>query len=98
MISIFGENLIEKESLTPILKDLLGLSDIKPWECVGTIKECRAAFYQYLKSKTAHPDHIQSLYDEILTRDKQDDLNKDFSDTLSFRGSDLFPNDLDFYQ
>lgn len=51
MIGIFGENLLNKETLLPLYQQLVGLTDQKPWECVGTIDECRAAFQQLSQSK-----------------------------------------------
>lgn len=49
MISIYGENLFEKESLLPILMELCGLTDEKPFECVGTIEEVNIALCQKIK-------------------------------------------------
>lgn len=40
---IFGEDLLEKESLTPLLEQLSGIASEKPFECVGTIDEVNAA-------------------------------------------------------
>lgn len=42
-IKIFGEDLYAKEELLPIFKEILGYSDTKPFECVGTIEEARYA-------------------------------------------------------
>lgn len=50
MIAIYGENLFEKESLFPVLKELCGLTDEKPFECVGTIDEVNIALSYKLKS------------------------------------------------
>ncbi|TSC58285.1 MAG: hypothetical protein Greene041619_716 [Candidatus Peregrinibacteria bacterium Greene0416_19] len=41
---IFGKNLFEDGKLTPLYRELLGLEGIKPFECVGTPEESRAAF------------------------------------------------------
>lgn len=43
MITIFGENLMEKPSLQGELSALLGNESEKPFECVGTVEEARAA-------------------------------------------------------
>ena len=45
LIKIFGENLFEKKSLLPIMKELTGEKGFKPFECVGTKKESITAFY-----------------------------------------------------
>ncbi|MBI5156272.1 hypothetical protein HZA45_03305 [Candidatus Peregrinibacteria bacterium] len=45
IIEIFGKNLFEDEALLPLYRELLGLTGIKPFECVGTPEECQAAFF-----------------------------------------------------
>lgn len=61
IVTIFGQNLYEKEELLPLFKDILGNGTMKPFDCVGTFEEARVAFimaenhfgnnkvYQYLK-------------------------------------------------
>ncbi|MBS4055750.1 MAG: hypothetical protein KGZ82_00370 [Bacteroidales bacterium] len=49
MIRIFNENLLNKSSLKPFLDELLGLTDAKPFECVGTIDEVRAVTAELLQ-------------------------------------------------
>lgn len=43
LISIFGEDLFEKEALLDVFISLIGGSSSKPFECVGSIKEVRMA-------------------------------------------------------
>lgn len=44
--TIFGGNFLDREALMPLYEQLLGLSTHKPWDCVGTIDECRAALWR----------------------------------------------------
>ncbi len=44
IVGIFGKNLFTDQSLEPLFRDLLGLGDAKPFECVGTFDESRVAF------------------------------------------------------
>jgi len=44
LINIFGKNLFEVEALRSVYFELCGLSEKKPFECVGTFDECRLAF------------------------------------------------------
>ena len=39
----FGENLLKKETLKKYLEELIGLAEVKPFECVGTIEEVNIA-------------------------------------------------------
>ncbi|MCD6094585.1 hypothetical protein J7J39_01625 [bacterium] len=45
LIKIFGQDLFKKRNLLPIMKQLIGQKDFKPFECVGTKKETLVAFY-----------------------------------------------------
>lgn len=52
LLNIFGgRNLLDDEKQKTGFEELLGLKNYKPFECVGEISECVAAFYQ-LKQKT----------------------------------------------
>ena len=42
LINIFGKDLLNDNDLQPILKQLKGEADVKPFECVGTIEEVNA--------------------------------------------------------
>lgn len=42
---IFGENIFGKINLIPLMEELIGEKDFKPFECVGTKKESLIAFY-----------------------------------------------------
>ena len=43
LAAIFGANLLEQPSQRVGFKQLLGLGEHKPFDCVGTVAECRAA-------------------------------------------------------
>ena len=42
--AVFGSNILADPANLPHLKALLGVLDVKPWECVGTLHECRLSF------------------------------------------------------
>ncbi len=44
LINIFGKNLYQEKKLLPLFKDILGLGNMKPFDCVGTFKEAQTAF------------------------------------------------------
>lgn len=43
VVKIFGKDLLADKQLLPILRQLIGLEAVKPFECVGTISESRRA-------------------------------------------------------
>jgi len=42
---IFGENIYKRINLIPMMEELIGEKDFKPFECVGTKRESLVAFY-----------------------------------------------------
>lgn len=44
LLKIFGQDLFQNKKLLPILKNLIDPKRIKPFECVGTKKECQNSF------------------------------------------------------
>ena len=42
LTSIFGKDLMDDDSLQPILEELNGTASVKPFECVGTVEEVQA--------------------------------------------------------
>lgn len=44
LLAMFGSNFFEDEKLLPLYRELLGLERFKPFECVGTVDEVKAAF------------------------------------------------------
>lgn len=67
LLSIFGENLLEKESLVKTFKELLGIEGVKPFECVGTPEEVTLAFYKvYEKGAFAESVIMKMFETEVL--------------------------------
>ena len=48
LVHIFQKNLFELPSMIPYLKELTGVADEKPFECVGTINEVNAALHLFI--------------------------------------------------
>ena len=42
LIEIFGKNLLKNNDLVPIIRQLKGEVEVKPFECVGTVEEVNA--------------------------------------------------------
>lgn len=71
LISIFGKNLYQDETLLPLFKDILGFGKMKPFDCVGTFEESNTAFH--MASKKFKNDFIvksllskTKIYPEVL--------------------------------
>ena len=68
LIEIYGRNLLKDNDLLPILKQLKGEVEVKPFECVGTIEEVNACldFCQQPTANSQQPlDVLLQQYDEM---------------------------------
>lgn len=48
LVHIFGKNLFELPQMLHFLKELTGIDEVKPFECVGTIDEVNAALHMVI--------------------------------------------------
>lgn len=64
LINIFGENLFEKKELLKTFKELLGYSETKPFECVGTYSEVRYAISKTIKKIKGNLPYLLKYYQD----------------------------------
>ncbi|QQR54364.1 hypothetical protein IPG41_04130 [Candidatus Peregrinibacteria bacterium] len=78
LLPIFGKNLFEEEALLPLFKDLCGLGKMKPFDCVGTFEESRAALRLAQKNwaKTVAIQTLLPLLKKHFPKDKDEALFK----------------------
>lgn len=50
LVSIFGEDMFEKEDMLQMFKELLGKENVKPFDCVGTFEEVNYAITKTIKN------------------------------------------------
>lgn len=62
VLSIFNKNLYADSSLITLYKQLAGLQDIKPFECVGTFDETKLALYMAYEKKEYADDPIMKMF------------------------------------
>ena len=61
LVEIFGDDLLQDEGLKEQLDQLTGLSDSKPFDCVGTITEVNAALAFMVRLSEKHGHALPSL-------------------------------------
>lgn len=67
LIRTFGSNFFENADLTDLYRELLGVKDFKPFECVGTPEETKAAFLLIQKrGELAKTPVMQMFEKEVL--------------------------------
>lgn len=64
LLEIFGKNLYADEKLLPLFLDILGFGKMKPFDCVGTFDESRAALF-LAKNKFSDDFIIKKLANKI---------------------------------
>ncbi|MFA9288865.1 MAG: hypothetical protein ACEQSA_03230 [Weeksellaceae bacterium] len=62
LISLFGKNLFADDELLPMYQELLGIEGFKPFECVGTPDEVKAAFYLTYQKGEYNSDVIMRYF------------------------------------
>jgi len=75
---IFGSNLLADTSLEPIFKELTGLGDVKPFECVGTPEEVNISLWKKsstIKDEPALMKKFKDLYEGLQNKDFNHLLN-----------------------
>lgn len=65
LLEIFGNDLLNDSELLPILKQLKGEAEVKPFECVGTVEEVNACL-EYCQQTTDYGQRILSGFLENL--------------------------------
>ncbi|MGB2791036.1 MAG: UDP-N-acetylmuramoyl-L-alanine--D-glutamate ligase [Candidatus Moraniibacteriota bacterium] len=73
VLEIFGKNLLDDESLLPLFGDIFGFGSMKPFDCVGTVEEARAALFlsneHFGESRIAKEFLVKIEHPESLVRD-----------------------------
>ncbi|HMS24429.1 MAG TPA: Mur ligase family protein, partial [Acidimicrobiia bacterium] len=64
--NIFGVNMFDDESQKQGFLDLLGMSDTKPFECVGTVRESRMLVRNALKWDAAADSVVGKTFADVL--------------------------------
>jgi hypothetical protein len=67
MIQFFGDDLLNNENLKHEFNQLIGIKNVKPFECVGTIDEVNAALNLHIRR---FPNHTPPLIEYYKTLDK----------------------------
>lgn len=73
VIAIFGENLLDKKSLEKDFVELIGESETKPFECIGTIDEVKYAMNRIINDDESY---LSNLYKEKYYENINIDLSK----------------------
>lgn len=62
----FGGQFLDRLALQPYFEQLAGLTETKPWDCVGTIDECRATLWRLSRGVWADSEAVRTLLPRVL--------------------------------
>lgn len=78
MLRIFGENLYEKSEYSAVFQELLGFSETKPFECVGTPEEMIVAMNMAYEKRIYSSEPIMKMFEEkVLSKNMNLDVLKE---------------------
>ena len=76
LIQIFGEDLLNKESLTPVFDKLIGAAPEKPFECVGTCDEINTAICMAVDRMKANGSKLPKLYEYYKSKSQYENYER----------------------
>lgn len=88
MIKIFGEDLLEKESLKETMEMLAGIQKNKPFECVGSRDEVNTAICETIKKCEANNEEVPLLYKYYKTTNKYQEYKDEENEYNTFYNSE----------
>ena len=62
LFKIFGTNILDKQNLNYQFEQLIGLTETKPFECVGTIDEVNASLCETIKRRSGNLPYLLEYY------------------------------------
>jgi len=62
LIRIFGKNLYDETELLESFKELTGISNVKPFECVGTIDEVNFSLINTIRNHSGSLPYLLEYY------------------------------------
>ncbi|GHU86062.1 hypothetical protein FACS1894153_2410 [Bacteroidia bacterium] len=83
LVNIFGENLLDKNSLKKEFDELTGIADVKPFECVGTTNEVVEALNLFIKRNDCNADKNSTLIKYFKSTQLYNSHQKDYRFTFS---------------
>jgi len=94
--NIFWENLFRKKDLEKTFRELLGISGIKPFECVGEVEEVIFSLYKaYKQYKWKEKFYILEIFkNEVLTKIKKEDIKKLEEKFSKIESQDIIPKEI----
>ncbi len=84
LLSIFGQNLLDRPAHEHAYRELTGLAGQKPWECVGEIEEAAACLYALTgRPEWEHAAIVAALRDDLVAQYGRPRLSAALNDLMT---------------
>lgn len=92
-LQIFGDAFLDRPSLQGFYRELCGLGEHKPWDCVGTIDECQGALYLLAQYPDwAQTEAVRTLLPEVLAMKPEDVIRTQIKEAFTPRERGALPD------
>lgn len=92
VLNIFGQNLFEKKELLEQYRELLGIKNHKPFDCVGTPEEVRLAFYLAHKKESYQKTPAMEMFYNSFSN-QFGEIERSTKDLLSISSQNSLPQE-----
>ena len=83
-LAAFGADFFEAPALRPYQEALLGLTEVKPWDCVGTIDEARGALLALARGEVwPGSSAVQTLLPRVLAVASEAEVDRAWTQALT---------------
>jgi UDP-N-acetyl-alpha-D-muramoyl-L-alanyl-L-glutamate epimerase len=100
LMSQFGKDLLDEITLIPILEELIGLKETKPFECVGTVWEVRKALNMTLEKYESQEHRSLLLHYVKIKGNLLNDRRADYEsgDLLSSMHKEMLEKEMNLFE
>ena len=92
-VRAFGGRFLDEPALQPFFEALIGLTDTKPWDCVGTIAEARATLWRLSQGGPwADSEAVRALLPRVLAVEDEASLADAWDEALRPHEAPLVPD------
>lgn len=92
---MFGGIFPDRENLLPLYRELCGLTPQKPWDCVGTINECRASLWRMSQLPEWQDSLVvRELMPAVLQATNEEQLARFWEDGFTERENHFIPEEI----
>lgn len=95
LVKVFGKDLYADEKLLELFEELLGLRNIKPFECVGTPEEMQLALLKVRADREYQGEVILEMFEEKVLKQLKLDEDTLFKQTMQIEKSPFIPEHLE---